>query len=146
NIRMIRMLLGQGRDQIASAGMSMEVAADLALAAMQLPREGDDENGYVVRMIVPGGTGSVTFFVIREDGTYRILASSTGFEAVGPYALQLLEQGKVEQAALWMDRVRRELSAGGADDPLSGSRFARVWQQNQTNRSADAIRRAAAVL
>jgi len=140
--------MAQGRATAQAQGLSPEVSADLMTAAMQFSREGNDESGYVVRMSIPsGGKGAQNqvLFVVKENGSYRILAGFGDYTAVARLVLRLTDEGKLDQARLWLDRVRQETPAGSGDDPLGGSLFARLWQENQ---SADrtAIRFAAAVL
>jgi tetratricopeptide (TPR) repeat protein len=100
-----------------------------------------------VRTTAPGGTASAQqiWFVIPERRTYRILAGTGAFAGVARLVLELVENGKAEQAKVWLDRVRRETPAGSGDDPLSGPMFSKVWQQGGTS-SPETIRTAAAVL
>jgi tetratricopeptide (TPR) repeat protein len=142
--------LMSARAKVRTTGLPFEVAIDLGLSAAQFSREGSDETGWVIRMAVMGqGSGDAasgqTWFVTREDGTYRILAAPGDYTGVARLALKLLEQGQVERARIWLDRVRQELPAGGGDDPLSGHMFSRVWQQGQTS-GAESIRLGAALL
>jgi hypothetical protein len=115
------------------------------LAAMDLSHEGDDDKGYVVRLPVPGGGSDLSFFVAREGATYKIVEMGDDDGPFGRYILQLVKQGSVEQAAIWLDRARRGRPGGDVDDPLSG-RFSRLWSTNQTERTADAVRLAAGAL
>jgi len=141
--------LGPMSASVRASGMSMETAVDLTLAAVQYSKEGDDATGWVVRLTMPqeggGASGQEACFVVREAGGYRILAMDGSFAGAARLALQLVEQGKTEQARLWLDRVRQEIPAGSGDDPLSGRMFSRVWQQGQAA-DATAIRVAAALL
>jgi len=144
-----RMLMASVGARLRSSGLSIETALDIGLSATQFSREGSDEAGWVIRMTAPGnGTTAAqqqVWMVIRQDDSYRILAAGGEFEGVARLALRLVEEGKTEQAKVWLDRVRRELPAGGGDDPLSGHMFSRVWQQGQAA-SPESIRLGAVLL
>jgi tetratricopeptide (TPR) repeat protein len=142
-------IMASQKGKLRASGVTAEAALDLALSGTQFVREGSDENGWVVRMMTPGN-GAATpqqqvFFVMRQDETYRILAANGDFAGVARLALRLVEQGSVQQAAIWLDRVRGELSAGNSDDSLSGHMFSRVWQKGVAS-DANRVRIAAALL
>jgi tetratricopeptide (TPR) repeat protein/transglutaminase-like putative cysteine protease len=134
---------------LKTSGLTLEVAADIGVSALQFPREGSDETGWVIRMVAPGGASgggqSQVWFVNKENGSYRLLTAPGDFSGVGRLVLKLVNEGKTELARTWLDRVRQELPAGGGDDPLSGAMFSRVWHEGQ-NADAQAIRLAAALL
>ena len=141
--------VGGLKTQVRASGLTLEGALDIGLPAARFSRDGSDDSGWVVRMIAPGmETGSTqeqVWFVIREDGHYHVLAAVREFSGVARLAWRLADQGKTEEARVWLDRVRRELHAGSGDDPLSGPVFSRVWQQGQPA-GADKVRLAAALL
>jgi tetratricopeptide (TPR) repeat protein/transglutaminase-like putative cysteine protease len=142
-------VLGDSKAQLRASGMSIETALDIGLTAAQYSKEGDDVSGWVVRQVTPGNgttmSGQQVCYVVQEGDTYRILATNGAFAGVARLVLRLLEQGKSEQARVWLDRVRQEVPAGSGDDPLSGSMFSRFWQQGQLADSAT-LRAAAALL
>jgi tetratricopeptide (TPR) repeat protein len=148
NINEVRRVMGNERAR--TSGLTPEVYNDLAAAAMQFTREGDDGKGFLVRMTLPGmssGTGAESFLVAKESGGYKILGAEGSFSAVGKMVLDLVQKGDLEDAVSWLDRVRQELPARGGDDPLFGPFFSRIWLQNQGGkRDANAIRRAAVTL
>jgi transglutaminase-like putative cysteine protease/tetratricopeptide (TPR) repeat protein len=127
------------------SGLGADVAFDLANNTIQYSREGTPESGYVVRAVLPGGAENLSFFVDRENGAWRILAAFNDFSGVARRVLALTDEGKIGLARTWLDRVRREVHAGGGDDPLSGEPFAHLWEQGQEG-SADKVRTAAAAL
>lgn len=132
-------------------GMSPEVALDFFVSAAKFTREGDDEKGYLVRMNVPGmdaaNQQAQVVFVVKEDGAYKVLGNIPGVGGVARLALNLVDDGKPELAAVWLDRLRRELPPGNGDDPLSGPMFSRLWQTGSTApRDPASIKLAAAAL
>ena len=139
------------RGQVRATGLSEEVLADLIYASMQFAREGDDQQGYQIHLSFPGmaasGMRDMTFFVAKESEGYRVVGMPEHYAGVARLVLNLLDAGRLEDASVWLDRVRRALPAGGADDPLSGPTFSRLWQANQAGaRDADQARRAAVAL
>jgi hypothetical protein len=123
---------------------------DIGLSAIQFGKEGSDDAGWVVRMIVPSesasGTKNQVVFVLRERGTYKVLGGGGDYTGAARLVNRLASEGKLEQANLWLDRVRQELAAGNSDDPLSGSMFARIWRQGQTPESKRIVLAAAMLL
>jgi tetratricopeptide (TPR) repeat protein len=143
----IKKELGFGRTQ--TNGLSAVVTADLTNSVLQFSHEGSDEAGYVVRVNAPA-METQEFLVVREQQNYRIIGCFRVFGAVAQLVLKLVDEGKLAQAATWLDRVRQKLPAGSGDDPLSGPLFSRLWQKNQSRDSQSAnaasIRLAAVVL
>lgn len=134
--------------KISGSGLSREAVLDVFHSSTQFNREGSDESGYVVRLSVSGGENPLqnqAFLIGKEDGTYRVLGFMGQFAGVARNVLRLVDAGKLDQARHWLDLVRREVPAGGGDDPLSGPMFARLWQR-ESKGDAAAIRRAAASL
>lgn len=149
-LKKFRQTVRQMRPGLAREGMSMSLVADLVLSVMQLSVEGSDATGYRIRTQSPG-TPSQVFYVVREDGQYRILGgggsgSGDADEAdMGLGVLHAIAQGDLEQARHWLDWVREDQRSGGGDDPLSGPLLPRFWERG---RPADrtAIEYAAAAL
>ncbi|HJZ99369.1 MAG TPA: DUF3857 domain-containing protein [Candidatus Solibacter sp.] len=140
--------LGSSMSSVKNSGMPLQVGIDIAMSVLQFTAEGSDETGFVVRanMVGGGDTGSEqVWFVIREKGSYRLIAPPNTFQPTAAMILALLDEGKTELARAWLDRIRQELPAGNGDDPLSGQMFSRFWQQGQTA-DADSMRIAAALL
>jgi len=140
------LLLGMAKRQ--DSGLTMEVTLDIAQSVMQFSREGSDETGWVLHISYPGSgpanSQSQALFVIKENGNYRLLGAAGENDGVARLVLKLADEGQIEGAKTWLDRVRQEQAAGGGDDPLSGPLFARFWQSGQ---AADlrAVRVAAAI-
>ena len=102
-----------------------EVGADLLFSNVRVNVEGDDVVGYRVQLRAAGDTQS--FYVVKEDGAYRIL---TVGPMVGPLALmaeERLDAGDFAGARRWLDWARLELRGANTEDPLEGPAFARTW-------------------
>ncbi|HET9865391.1 MAG TPA: hypothetical protein VFP37_18280, partial [Steroidobacteraceae bacterium] len=105
--------------------LPFEVAVDLLFSNVRVNVEGDDALGYRVQLRAAGDVQ--TFYVVKEDGAYRIL---TVAPFVGPLALMSLERLEEHDGAgarRWLDWARLELRAANTEDPLDGPAFARVW-------------------
>src|SRR5262249_32203972 len=125
-----------------------EVAYDLISNAIRYVREGNPESGYVVRAVLPGGTDAsqnLAFFIDKDNGAWRILGAGGEYPGVAQRVLALADAGNLALARTWLDRVRKDVHAGGGDDVLSGPPFAHLWEQGQEG-SVDQIRAAAAAL
>lgn len=102
-----------------------EVGADLLYSNVRVNVEGDDDFGFRVQLRAAGDTQS--FYVVKEDGAYRIL---TVAPMVGPLALMALERidaGDLAGARRWLDWARLEVRQANSEDPLEGPAFARAW-------------------
>ncbi len=102
-----------------------EVGADLLYSNVRVNVEGDDDFGYRVQLRAAGDTQS--FYVVKENGAYRIL---TVAPMVGPLALMALERidaGDLAGARRWLDWARLEVRQSNSEDPLEGPAFARAW-------------------
>ena len=69
----------------------------------------------------------IHFFVVKEDGTYRIAAAEGDFTQVGEEALYLLHAGRPAEARALLDWKRAAVQAPSPDDPLGGVLFASLW-------------------
>ena len=122
----------KGFRQNANRGeMPSAVAMDLGLALSRFQREGSDEIGYRLRTEAPGaksGAGGLSSYLQREEGAWK-LADLPGASMAGYEVLRMVSAGKLDAARQWLDWMREGVSAGDADDPLSGSPFARLWKK-----------------
>jgi transglutaminase-like putative cysteine protease/tetratricopeptide (TPR) repeat protein len=105
--------------------LPFEVGADLLVSNVRVNVEGDEALGFRVQLRAAGDTQS--FYVVREDGRYRLL---TVAPMVGPLALMALERIEAQDLAgarRWLDWARLELRPANTEDPLEGPAFARAW-------------------
>jgi tetratricopeptide (TPR) repeat protein len=124
---------------------------DLSTATFEVQQDGNDETGYRLRLRASAGTATtassaLAIFVVQRDGKYFVAGFSNTPTALGMEALKLADDGKVELARTWLNWARELVSAGGGDEPLSGSPFARVWQKEKPTATLGEVRLAAAVL
>ncbi len=144
DLRQLRQAISAPLDQ---AGLPAEVGLDLALGFFQASSEGDDRLGYRLRLQGMAGAPatSIDLFVVREEGTYRILAVGTDPWEAGGEVLRRLEGGDEAGARRWLDWVREEMPRPTDDDPLSSPPFPLFWRKGSTA-GPEEMRRAAASL
>ncbi len=87
-----------------------EVMLDFAVGSLNLKKEGEDGFGYHISdsdefSRIP------SFYVILEDGQYRILGWSRSLGAVGTLILELLEKEDLKSAQRWLDEVVHDLNS-----------------------------------
>ena len=132
------------RSAMARIGSSPDVALDLLMQMMETKVEGNDASGYRVHAKMPGGK-NLTLFVVREDGSYKLLDSVEKPNTVG---FEVLDRANVEDlngARVLLDWIRDDQHLAGGDDPLAGLVFPRLWTKGKQADSA-AMKLAAAGL
>jgi transglutaminase-like putative cysteine protease len=102
-----------------------EVGADLLFSNVRVNIEGEDAVGYRVQLRAAGETQS--FYVVREDGAYRLLTVAPMLGPVGLMAQERILAGDLAGARRWLDWARLELRGGNSEDPLEGPAFSRAW-------------------
>ena len=102
-----------------------EVAGDLLFSNVRPNVEGDDTRGYRVQLRAPSQTQS--FYVVKLDGTYRILTVTPNLGPLAAKALEYIDNNDLAGARQWLDWARLETKSADADDPLAGPAFARAW-------------------
>jgi tetratricopeptide (TPR) repeat protein len=118
------------------AQISEIVLRDLILGSMTLKATGDDASGYRVLAQSLGGQVS-NYFVVKEDGSYRLVADDNDTAEVGNLALYALNQNQPALAKGALDWKRDLLHKGGGDDPFSGDLLPRYWTVGSTRPGAD---------
>jgi hypothetical protein len=109
----------------AKQDVPFEVGADLLFSNARVNVEGDDALGYRVQLRAGGETQN--YYVVKEDGAYRILTLAPLVGPLAVMALERVEAGDLHGARRWLDWARLELRAGNSEDPLEGPAFARIW-------------------
>jgi len=119
--RGLRTARASGRNEGLS-GLSADVRQDLVLAAWRATVQGDDQAGFRVEISSAVGErpGRSSFFVMRENGEYRIAGLGDAPATLGIEALQRIAAGDVRGAGKWLDWAEEEVQvlagAGGAGD------------------------------
>lgn len=112
--------------QLAREGSSLDVTLDILAQAFDPKTEGDDASGYRLKVQLPGGT-STTFFVVKEDGGYKILDTEDDPNNAAYEIEQRIEAGDLHGAKVLLDWLREDSHLEGGDDPLGGPVFPRFW-------------------
>ena len=116
--------------QLARQDSSLDVTIDLMLQAFDPKGEGDDATGYREKVQIPGGP-SLTFFVVKEGGQYKLLDSTDKPNAIALEMLDRIKAGDLKGAKVLLDWLREDQHLGGGDDPLGGPVFPRFWIKGQ---------------
>jgi tetratricopeptide (TPR) repeat protein len=129
--RGLRTARASGRNE----GLSADVRQDLVLAAWRATVQGDDQAGFRVEISSAVGErpGRSAFFVVRENGEYRIAGLGDAPATLGLEALRRVAAGDVRGAGKWLDWAEEEVQiltgaagaggaggAGGADAAAAG--------------------------
>jgi hypothetical protein len=134
--------------QLEKNGVPLETAGDIVLNNARYSLEGNDAQGYRITTETPGAAPQQAF-VVKEDGSYKILAYSFGAESspesLGWQALELLNKNDLPGARQWLDWAREKVHMNGSDDPLAVQPFPYFWAKGQEG-DAETIRTAALVL
>lgn len=112
--------------QMARNDNSLDVTIDIMLQAFDPKSEGDDANGYREKVQIPGGP-NLTFFVVKEDGQYKLLDSLESPNAIALEMLDRIKAGNLAGAKVLLDWIREDQHLGGGDDALGGPVFPRFW-------------------
>ncbi len=133
------------RVSLSKADLPYLVIADLTVTTSKAVSEGDDQTGYRVAVQHLGSQTS-HFYVVRENGEYKVLAASDKQVAeIGREVLARLAKNDVAGARRWLDWTREEVQLKGGDDPLAGPPAPRFWTRGQEGDAA-AMQDAAAAL
>jgi tetratricopeptide (TPR) repeat protein len=134
-------------DTVRRSGAPRDMILDTGLAALRQNLDGDDATGYRARLAgAPGfGQNEEIFFLVREDGKWKILATGSALGFLGVEALDRADRDDLPGARRWLDWAREELPPPGGDDPFAGSPFSRLWTKGASS-DKDRVRLAAAAL
>lgn len=129
---------------LARDDASMDVEVDFRLQEFDPKGDGDDAIGYREKVQIPGHRGA-TFFVVKEDGQYKLLDTDDKPNAIALEMLDRIKGGDLKGAKALLDWLREDTHLEGGDDPLGGATFPRFWIKGQ---AADArkMRLAAATI
>jgi transglutaminase-like putative cysteine protease/Flp pilus assembly protein TadD len=134
----------QLNSQLARQDNSLDVTIDMVMQEVEPKEEGNDATGYREKVQTPGGV-NLTFFVVKEDGQYKMLDTDDKPNSIALEMLDRINAGDLKGAKALLDWLREDLHLDGGDDPLGGATFPRFWTKGQ---AADArkMRLAAAAI
>jgi tetratricopeptide (TPR) repeat protein len=108
------------------SNMPGSLLLDLIAGNIKLSAEGSDASGYKIALHSIGAQ-TKNFFVVKEDGRYKIVTDGSTPSEAGNEALYLLSTGRDAEARSLLDWMRDRMHKGGGDDPLSGPLLPRFW-------------------
>ncbi len=118
-------------DHDKSNGLSPDFLFDLFLNIWTPKVDGDDAMGYRVSFEVEGQR--TTYYVVREDGEYRLLATEENLLDLAILALDLLASGDTAAASRWIGWLEDERQHAlpkfreRDDDPYANSLEKLLW-------------------
>lgn len=137
-------IAGVFRNLSRQTGLPQVVVQDIVLGTMKITKAPSNEGGS--RIVVQfAGVPSQSFFVMQEDGGYKVVAASKDLGNVGTAALYLLHSGREAEAVSLLNWKREMMQREQGEDPLGGLLFARLWTSGKSS-GAQSIEVAAASL
>ncbi len=137
--------LRTGVNAINRLGIPADVIEDFLIPGAQIKSSGDDNVGYR-EIVKPPGAREKVFFVVKEDGEYKLLASGVAAPALALEVLDRAQRNDLTGAAALLNWARELTPSPSGDDPYGGSPFARAWALGQGQKDAHAIIVAAAAI
>lgn len=116
----------QLNSQLAREGSFLDVTLDILAAAFDPKGDGSDAVGYREKVQIPGGA-SMTMFVVKEEGRYKLLDTAEKPNSIGLEILDRVAGGDLKGAKQLLDWLREDAHLEGGDDPLGGPIFPRFW-------------------
>jgi tetratricopeptide (TPR) repeat protein len=135
----------QLNSQLAREDSFLDVTLDILAQAFDPKIEGADDTGYRIKVQVPGGA-NLTFFVVKEDGNYKLLDTNQEPNSIALEMLDRIQAGDLRGAKVLLDWLREDTHLEGGDDPLGGPVFPRFWIKGQAPDAAKMKLAAAAIL
>jgi Flp pilus assembly protein TadD len=126
----------QMNSQLAREDESLDGTLDVMLQVIDPKEEGNDTTGYRETVKFPNGN-STTFYVVKEDGQYKLLDSGDKPNSIALEMLDRIKAGDLKGAKVLLDWLREDSHLEGGDDPLGGPTFPRFWIKGQ---AADATK------
>jgi tetratricopeptide (TPR) repeat protein len=125
------------------SGLAPDAMADIAVQMIQINSSGNDTSGYRESVQVPGQRNQ-TFFIVKEDGQYRLLDSGEKPIGVAFEVLERVSKGDLADAGVLLDWLREAATSESSDDKYAGSLFMRFWEQGHGDVDARRMNLAAA--
>jgi tetratricopeptide (TPR) repeat protein len=130
---------------LARDDSSMDVEVDYRLQEFEPKGEGSDDLGYREKVQYTNGAKE-TFFVVKEDGQYKILDSDDKPNSIALEMLDRIKAGDLKGAKALLDWLREDMQKQGGDDPLGGPVFPYFWTKGQAADARKMKLAAAAIL
>jgi transglutaminase-like putative cysteine protease/Flp pilus assembly protein TadD len=120
----------QMNSQLAREDESLDVTIDMLLQVIDPKEDGNDATGFREKVQFPNGA-STTFFVVKEDGQYKLLDTSDKPNSIALEMLDRIKADDLKGAKVLLDWLREDSHLEGGDDPLGGPIFPRFWTKGQ---------------
>jgi tetratricopeptide (TPR) repeat protein len=136
------------RSQLSSkarTGNFDEVGIDLSLTRAQPTVQGNDATGYKITLWA-AASYKRAIYVVKEDGHYKVLATSLYPAAIGLEVLDRITANDLAGARALLDWLREDQHLEGGDDPLAGEPFPRFWTKGKDANPTSMKLAAAAIL
>jgi tetratricopeptide (TPR) repeat protein/transglutaminase-like putative cysteine protease len=131
--------------ELARQGSSLDVMEDIVLHTLDPKGEGDDTIGYREKAQALGGN-TLTLYIVKEDGQYKLLDTGERPNAIGLEMLDRIQAGNLRGAKALLDWMREDVHLEGGDDPLGGPVFPRFWTKGEAPDARKMNLAAAAIL
>jgi tetratricopeptide (TPR) repeat protein len=118
------------------AGLPQVVVRDIVFGSIRIAVMPSQAAGARILVQVPGSKPQ-GFFVIQEDGVYKIAASSSSTREVGAEALYLLRHDRAAEAESLLDWKRTFIQRDQSEDEYGGVLFSRLWLIGATKEPID---------
>jgi tetratricopeptide (TPR) repeat protein/transglutaminase-like putative cysteine protease len=135
----------QMNSQLAREDSSLDVTEDILLQMLDPKGEGDDATGYREKVQLLTGT-TMTVFVVKEDGQYKVLDSLDKPNSIALEILDRINAGDLKGAKALLDWMREDQHLEGGDDPMGGLVFPRFWTKGEAADARKMKLAAAAIL
>lgn len=126
-------------------GVFWENGDDFSIARAQPSVQGSDLTGYKVTLW-PSSDYKQSIYVVKQDGQYRVLATSRFPAGVGLEVLDRIAASDQSGARVLLDWLREDQHLAGGDDPLAGVPFPRFWTKGKETDPTKMRLAAAAIL
>lgn len=117
------------RRTLVKAGYPIDVMVDLTNQLIDIKTEGDDKGGY--RVAIRAGDKNEAFYIIKEDGKYKLLDGTVKPNAIGLEILDRVSRADNAGARTLLDWARADQHLAGGDDSLAGYAFPRMWTKGK---------------
>lgn len=126
-------------------GVFWENGDDFSIARAQPSVQGSGATGYKVTLW-PSADYKRSVYVVKEDGSYKVLATSRFPAGIGLEVLDRLAANDQSGARVLLDWLREDQHLAGGDDPLAGVPFPHFWTKGKESDAGKMRLAAAAIL